>query len=176
MVAVSSCTPPPERVDAGTCGAVTARCADAGTASSSAGPSSEGGSSSGTRASSNGTSAAPDAGQPTLRGLTVTELENMLVTKDFLMIDVHVPYEGDIPGTDTSVRYDDTSALQACVGAELARKVVLTCKSGSMSTTAGNALVAHGYSNVSHLVGGMNAWVGQGRILEHVDGGLPACP
>lgn len=117
-----------------------------------------------------------DAGAPALRGLSVAELATMLAAKDFLMIDVHVPYEGDIPGTDTSISYTNTTALEACIGTDLQRKVVLTCMSGSMSSTAGNALVTAGYANVSHLVGGMNAWVSGGHALEHVDGGLPACP
>jgi len=37
-------------------------------------------------------------------------------------------------------------------------KIVLYCRSGSMSAIAARALVAAGYTKVWNLDGGMNAW------------------
>jgi phage shock protein E len=95
----------------------------------------------------------------------------MLAAKDFLMIDVHTPYEGTIPGTDARITYTDTAALATFIGSDLDKKVVLTCKSDYMSGVAGNALIKLGYRNISHLKGGMNAWTGAGYSLQ-LDGGL----
>jgi rhodanese-related sulfurtransferase len=41
-----------------------------------------------------------------------------------------------------------------------------------MSKSAGNALVALGYRNISELTGGMSAWTAAGYQLVHLDGGL----
>jgi rhodanese-related sulfurtransferase len=43
---------------------------------------------------------------------------------------------------------------------------------GGMSKSAGNALVALGYRNVSELTGGMTAWTNAGYQLVRLDGGL----
>lgn len=103
-----------------------------------------------------------DAGQAVLSNLTAAELNAALSAKDFLLVDVHIPAADHIAGTDARVAYHDTSALVALVGADLDRKVVLTCMSSAMSGQAGQALVRRGYRNVSHLVGGMDAWVAAG--------------
>ncbi|MHB8872572.1 MAG: rhodanese-like domain-containing protein [Myxococcaceae bacterium] len=110
--------------------------------------------------------AGTDAGQPTLGVLTAVELHDALAAKDFLMIDVHVPYAQVIPGTDTSIPYNDVTALVQYIGADLNRKVVLTCYSDHMSSQAGGALVARGYRRVSHLQGGMAAWTAAGYALQ----------
>jgi rhodanese-related sulfurtransferase len=41
-----------------------------------------------------------------------------------------------------------------------------------MSKTAGDALAARGYRNISELTGGMTAWTNAGYQLVHLDGGL----
>ncbi|HEX7599044.1 MAG TPA: rhodanese-like domain-containing protein, partial [Polyangia bacterium] len=97
---------------------------------------------------------------------------DMLPTKDFLLIDVHTPNAGSIPQTDARLAFDDIPALVAFIGPNLDSKVVLTCLSGHMSKTAGDALVAQGYRNISELTGGMNAWTSAGYALIRLDGGL----
>jgi rhodanese-related sulfurtransferase len=106
-----------------------------------------------------------DAGAPTLGLITPTELHAALVTKDFLMIDVHIPYAGVVPGTDTSIAYTNVDGLVGYIGPNLDTRVVLTCYSGGMSSVAGAALVARGYRAVRHLQGGMAAWVAAGYTL-----------
>jgi rhodanese-related sulfurtransferase len=115
-------------------------------------------------------SAAQDGGAPSdvapiLCELSPTELHDALANKDFLLIDVHVPYEGTIPGTDTSIPYNQMDQLTAYIGSNLDTKVVLTCKAGGMSYSAGNALIALGYRNICELTGGMNAWTAQSYPL-----------
>ncbi|MGH9283758.1 MAG: rhodanese-like domain-containing protein, partial [Acidimicrobiales bacterium] len=49
--------------------------------------------------------------------------------------------------------------------ADKGSEVLLYCMSGRMSETAGNALLEEGYTNVSHLEGGMRAWEAAGKPL-----------
>ena len=87
-------------------------------------------------------------------------------TRDFLLINVHVPYAGDIPGTDADIAYTDTDGLVAAIGDQLDRTVVVYCRSGSMSAQASGDLVDLGYTAVYDLQGGMNAWQAAGYELD----------
>ncbi len=87
-------------------------------------------------------------------------------TRDFLLINVHVPYAGDIPGTDADIAYTDTDGLVAAIGDQLDRTVVVYCRSGGMSAQASGDLVDLGYTGVYDLQGGMNAWEAAGYELE----------
>ena len=113
-----------------------------------------------------------DLAPATLGEISPQQLNAALATKDFLLIDVHYPNAGSIPGTDARIAYDNIPALVAFIGPDLNTKVVLTCLMGGMSKSAGNALVARGYRNVSELTGGMTAWTNAGYQLVHLDGGM----
>jgi phage shock protein E len=121
-----------------------------------------------------GDTASPEAdlALATLGELSPKILNDMLATKDFLMIDVHYPNAGSIPGTDARIAFDDIPALVAFIGPNLDTKVVLACRSGRMSKEAGDKLVALGYRNISELTGGTNAWTTAGYTLVQLDGGL----
>lgn len=96
-----------------------------------------------------------------------TVLEGMLENEDFVFVNTHVPYEGDIPGTDLSVPYDEIGReenLDRLPGKDA--RIVLYCKSGRMSVEAARTLVALGYSDVLDLSGGMIAWQEAGLPLE----------
>jgi rhodanese-related sulfurtransferase len=106
--------------------------------------------------------AAGDGVAATLGSLTVDELHAALPNKDFLLINVHVPDAGEIPGTDKHLTYADVPAIAAYIGTDLGRKVVVYCYSEGMSVPAGQGLVALGYRDVRYLVGGMTAWKAAG--------------
>jgi rhodanese-related sulfurtransferase len=117
--------------------------------------------------------AATDLAPAALGEISPQQLHAALaVNKDFLLIDVHTPNAGSIPGTDARIASSDIPALVAFIGPNLDTKVVLTCLMGGMSKSAGNALVALGYRNISELTGGMSAWTTAGYSLVHLDGGL----
>ena len=82
------------------------------------------------------------------------------------VINVHVPYEGEIDQTDAFIPYDKIlgdSRLPKDKGSE----ILLYCRSGRMSEEAGTALHDAGYTKVAHLEGGMRGWEAAGRKLLH---------
>jgi rhodanese-related sulfurtransferase len=109
-----------------------------------------------------------DAG-PTLDSLSVTALHDALASdggKDFLLINVHTPLAGDIPGTDKDIAYTDPDAIAAFIGPDLDTRVVVYCMSNYMSTIAATDLVAKGYRAVRYLDGGLSAWEAAGYPVQ----------
>lgn len=99
------------------------------------------------------------------RSLLPRDLKAALAHKDFTLINVHVPYEGEIAGTDRFIPFDRIGASKDLPHDKKA-KIVVYCRSGHMSTTAARSLVAMGYTNVIELKGGFDAWVASGYQLR----------
>jgi len=100
---------------------------------------------------------------PTL--ITVKELNTMLKNKDFTLINVRIPYEGEIPRTDVHIPYNEIEKYADQLPQDKDAKIVLYCRSGSMSAVASNTLVEMGYTNVTNVRSGMRAWEAAGYEL-----------
>ncbi len=95
------------------------------------------------------------------------ELSSMLESKDFLFVNVHIPYEGEIGDTDLFVPYDEIGDRLSELPSQQDAKIVLYCRSGNMSATAAITLTGLGYTNVWNLDGGMVAWEDAGyRLID----------
>lgn len=111
-------------------------------------------SSSGTRVS---------AGGGAYTNVTSAQLSAMLKQKDFLFVNTHIPYEGEIAATDTFIPFEENGPQRVSeYPADKAAKIVLYCRSGRMSTIVAEALAKVGYTNVWNLAGGMRAWEAAG--------------
>ncbi len=97
--------------------------------------------------------------------INVKQLAEMLKTKDFILVNVHIPYEGQIPGTDLFIPFNEVDSYVDKLPDKNA-KIVVYCRSGSMSTIAAKRLVDLGYTNVMELDGGFNAWRAAGYRFE----------
>jgi rhodanese-related sulfurtransferase len=81
-----------------------------------------------------------------------------------VVINVHIPYEGELEDTDEFIPYDKIVG-DSRLPEDKDRQILLYCRSGRMSEEAGAALFEKGYTNLAHLEGGMNAWEHDGREL-----------
>jgi len=90
------------------------------------------------------------------------ELAAMLENKDFFFVNVHVPYEGELPNTDAFIPFDQIADFLDEFPEDTNSKIVLYCRSGSMSATAARELVRLGFSRVFNLDGGFRTWSAAG--------------
>lgn len=105
-----------------------------------------------------------DKGQ--YKDISVAELQQMLKSKDFTFVNVHIPFEGNIPNTDVSIPYDQITQHLDQLPADKNAKIVLYCNSDRMSNIAARELADLGYTNLYNLDGGFTAWKAAGQPME----------
>jgi YVTN family beta-propeller protein len=92
------------------------------------------------------------------RNIDAETLWQMLQQKDFVLINVHIPYAGELPETDLFIPYNAIEENLDKLPEDKDAKIVVYCRSGPMSAKAAATLVKLGYTNVWNLKQGMREW------------------
>lgn len=101
------------------------------------------------------------------RNIASEQLWIILQKKDFVLINVHIPYEGELPQTDMFIPYKAIDQNIDRLPQDKTAKVVLYCMSGRMSAIASETMVNLGYTNVWNLKEGMREWQQKGYSLPN---------
>ncbi len=97
--------------------------------------------------------------------ISAQQLNDMLKNKDFTLINVHIPYAGEIPNTDVFIPFNEIEKNIGELPDDKNAKLVVYCRSGGMSASASKELLDLGYTQVYDVSGGMNAWKAAGYEL-----------
>ena len=81
------------------------------------------------------------------------------------VLNVHTPDEGSLPGTEANIPFDQLHMRADELPADRSTPIAVYCRTGSMSTLATVTLGDLGYTDVTELEGGMEAWRNDGRAL-----------
>ncbi|MGA9533676.1 MAG: rhodanese-like domain-containing protein [Anaerolineales bacterium] len=99
--------------------------------------------------------------------LTSEELHTKLEASDIFLVNVHIPHEGDIPGTDARIPFDQVRQQLSAFPQDVSEPIFVYCRSGNMSEIAAETLTSAGYQQVFNLSGGYREWIAQGyEFLE----------
>lgn len=114
----------------------------------------------------------PSASAPTSsaaspsRLLAPEEFASAIADPARITINVHVPFEGTLAGTDLMIPYDQITQQVSRLPADRDRPLAVYCMSGRMSAAAARSLAALGYTDIVELEGGMQVWQASGRSVS----------
>jgi rhodanese-related sulfurtransferase len=90
----------------------------------------------------------------TYRTVTPEQLKAMLANKNFFLLDVHVPEQEHITGTDAFIDYRTIMQNADRLPSDKNTKIVVYCLGDVMSRKAALDLIQLGYTQVYDLLGG----------------------
>jgi rhodanese-related sulfurtransferase len=112
-----------------------------------------------------------DRGEPgqnvRYRNVSVDVFAEMMAAKDFTLINTHIPYAGEIPGTDLLIPFNQIDRHTDRLPADKSAPIVVYCQAGPMGDVAADRLIDLGYSTVIHFKAGMDGWQAAGKPLHH---------
>jgi rhodanese-related sulfurtransferase len=96
----------------------------------------------------------------------IDQFAKMMDQKDFILINVHIPYYGEIAQTDLLVPFNAIEQQKNDLPKDKNARIVVYCMMGPMGDIAAEKLASMGYARVSNFQGGMMAWTQSGRHLQ----------
>lgn len=101
----------------------------------------------------------------TVKLLAPFDYQAAVAANDVFVLNVHIPYEGEINGTDAFIPFDDIASHANELPADKDAPLYIYCRSGRMSAEATPDLQALGHTNIIDLEGGMEAWEAAGLTI-----------
>lgn len=98
--------------------------------------------------------------------VTAADLNKLMQQQDIFLVDVHTPQQRHIKGTDLFIPYDEIEKYQDKLPKDKNTPIYLYCKSGPMANAAARSLHELGYSNLTNLEDGVNAWQKAGFAFQ----------
>ena len=90
--------------------------------------------------------------------VSAREFEKLSQNPQAFILDVHIPEQEHIPGTDAYVPYNEIQNNTAKLPEDKNTPLLVYCRSGSMSRQASVALAKMGYANIYDLEGGIDTY------------------
>lgn len=110
------------------------------------------------------------SGEPGRRSVEPAEFAMLTKKASTYVLNVHTPDEGSIPGTDAAIPYDELERRSQELP-ERSTALAIYCRTGRMSSEAVPTLRRLGFTTITELAGGMEAWQADGRELLTDTGG-----
>lgn len=98
--------------------------------------------------------------------ITAAELNRTMQHEDIFLVDVHIPKQRHIKGTDLFVPYNEIETYRDKFPADKNTAIYVYCEGGPMGNAAARSLHALGYRNLFNLEGGTKAWRQSGFSFE----------
>ena len=86
------------------------------------------------------------------------EFYKLMQNEDVFLVDVHVPEQKHLSGTDAWIPYDRIEEMKDALPKDKNTTILVYCRSGHMSKIAASKLAQMGYRNIYDLDGGLIAW------------------
>jgi len=98
--------------------------------------------------------------------ISATELNQLMQQQDLFLVDVHIPQQRHIKGTDLFIPFNEVKEHTDQLPKDKNTPIYLYCEGGPMGNAAARTLYELGYRNLNNLDGGTNAWKKAGFAFE----------
>lgn len=98
--------------------------------------------------------------------ISADELNRIMQNESIVLIDVHIPEQQHIKGTNLFIPYNEVEQYQDKLPADKNTPLYLYCEGGPMGNAAARSLYELGYRNLYNLEGGAKAWRQAGLAFE----------
>ena len=98
--------------------------------------------------------------------VTAPELKRIMEQGDIFLVDVHIPEQRHIKGTDLFIPFNEIEKNKDRFPKDKSTPIYVYCEGGPMGNAAAKSLHELGYTNLSNLEGGAEAWKKAGFEFE----------